>query len=159
MRSAHWLRGLLPKECYKPRLIPLSVAAAVQIDALWCALSLPPRLGLCCHQSRQPHNWQRTEPLRNPEGTPVLLIRSELAHAQQVTVRLQQRDLGLELPPNSILTLSLRKNLNNHRVSRIGIPTGSNRIGGARPEIKMVCYRVVACGLFDRRSADAYRRD
>jgi hypothetical protein len=37
--------------------------------------------------------------LRNPEGTLVLLIRNELAHAQGVTVRLQQYDLGLELPP------------------------------------------------------------
>jgi len=33
-------------------LIPLSVAAVVQIHALWCALSLPPRLRRCCHQSR-----------------------------------------------------------------------------------------------------------
>ena len=76
--------------------------------------------GVAVTRVGQPHNWQRTEPLRNPEGTLVLLIRNELAHAQRVTVRLQQHDLGLELPPDSIPTLSLRKNLNNHRVSRIG---------------------------------------
>jgi hypothetical protein len=40
------------RNVHKPRLIPLSVAAVVQIHALWCALSLPPRLRRCCHQSR-----------------------------------------------------------------------------------------------------------
>ena len=40
------------RNLHKPRLIPLIVAAVVQIHALWCALSLPPRLRRCCHQSR-----------------------------------------------------------------------------------------------------------
>ena len=40
------------RNVHKPRLIPLSVAAVVQIHALWCALSLPPRVRRCCHQSR-----------------------------------------------------------------------------------------------------------
>jgi hypothetical protein len=40
------------RNVHKPRLIPLPVAAVVQIHALWCALSLPPRLRRYCHQSR-----------------------------------------------------------------------------------------------------------
>jgi glucosylceramidase len=45
---------------------------------------------------------------RNPDGTVILLLRNELAHAQRVTVRLQQRTVALELPPDSIATVSLK---------------------------------------------------
>jgi glucosylceramidase len=45
---------------------------------------------------------------RNPDGTLILLLRNELAHAQRVAVRMQQRSVALELPPDSIATLSLK---------------------------------------------------
>jgi glucosylceramidase len=45
---------------------------------------------------------------RNPDGTLILLLRNERARAQRATVRLQQRSVALELPPDSIATLSLK---------------------------------------------------
>jgi glucosylceramidase len=45
---------------------------------------------------------------RNPNGTLVVLFRNELAHAQRITVRIQQRTVALDLPPDSIATLSLK---------------------------------------------------
>ena len=45
---------------------------------------------------------------RNPDGTLIVLFRNELAHAQRVMVRSQQRTVALELPPDSIATLSLK---------------------------------------------------
>ena len=57
--TSHWESDLrigreafCQRNVHKPRLISLSVAAVVQIHALWCALSLPSRLRRCCHQSR-----------------------------------------------------------------------------------------------------------
>jgi len=45
---------------------------------------------------------------RNPDGTLVLLLRNELPHAQRITVHIQQRNVAVELPPDSIGTLSLK---------------------------------------------------
>jgi len=45
---------------------------------------------------------------RNPDGSLILVLRNEFAHAQRVTVRIQQRTVAVELPPDSISTLSLK---------------------------------------------------
>lgn len=45
---------------------------------------------------------------RNPDGTHILLLRNELDRSQRITVHAQQRIVALELPPDSIATLSLR---------------------------------------------------
>ncbi len=55
---------------HKPRFIPLSVAAVVQIHALWCALSLPPRLRRCCHQSRPTAQLAADRAVEGPRGHP-----------------------------------------------------------------------------------------
>ena len=67
MRSAHWLRGLLPKECSQTSLDSAvcrcgraDSCAMVRLFATTSAEALLPP------ESAQPHNWQRTEPLRNP---------------------------------------------------------------------------------------------
>jgi glucosylceramidase len=44
---------------------------------------------------------------RNPDGTVILLLRNELAHPQWITVHAGQRNIALELPSDSIATLSL----------------------------------------------------
>jgi glucosylceramidase len=44
----------------------------------------------------------------NPDGTLVLLLRNELDHSQRISVHIQQRNVALELPPDSIATLSLK---------------------------------------------------
>jgi len=44
---------------------------------------------------------------RNPDGTLVLLLRNELTHAQRISVRIEQRIVAIELPPDSISTLTL----------------------------------------------------
>jgi len=44
---------------------------------------------------------------RNPDDTLVLLLRNELAYAQRITVHARQRNILLELPADSIATLSL----------------------------------------------------
>jgi hypothetical protein len=58
------------RNVHKPRLIPLSVAAVVQIHALWCALSLPPRLRRCCHQSRPTAQLAADRAVEEPGGHP-----------------------------------------------------------------------------------------
>jgi glucosylceramidase len=44
---------------------------------------------------------------RNPDGTVVLLLRNELGHAQRVAVHIKQRNIAVELPPDSIATLTI----------------------------------------------------
>jgi len=44
---------------------------------------------------------------RNPDGKIVALLRNEAAHAQQVQVQMPGRAVLVELPPDSIGTLSL----------------------------------------------------
>lgn len=67
MRSAHWLRGLLPKECPQTSL-DSAVCRCGRADS--CAMVRPLATAsaeaLLSLESAQPHNWQRTEPLRNP---------------------------------------------------------------------------------------------
>jgi glucosylceramidase len=45
---------------------------------------------------------------RNPDGTLVVLLRNELAHPQRIMIHTQQRNVALELLPDSIATLALR---------------------------------------------------
>ncbi len=44
----------------------------------------------------------------NPDGTHVMLVRNELPHAQRVQVQVGARAVMVELPPDSVATLTLR---------------------------------------------------
>jgi glucosylceramidase len=44
---------------------------------------------------------------RNPDGTVVLLLRNELGHAQRIAVHVKQRSIAVELPADSIATLTI----------------------------------------------------
>jgi hypothetical protein len=43
----------------------------------------------------------------NPDGTCVLLVRNELPHALQVQVKVKERAVMVELPPDSVATLTI----------------------------------------------------
>ncbi len=45
----------------------------------------------------------------NPDGTVVVLLRNELAHPQWVQVQMHHRSLAIELPPDSVSTLSVKR--------------------------------------------------
>jgi len=44
----------------------------------------------------------------NPDGTSVLLVRNELSHAQRVQVQVKERVVMIELPPDSVATLTMK---------------------------------------------------
>jgi len=44
---------------------------------------------------------------RNPDGTLVLLVRNELAHSQQVQIQAGEREAVIELPPDSVGTVTI----------------------------------------------------
>jgi glucosylceramidase len=44
---------------------------------------------------------------RNPDGTVVLLLRNELGQAQRIAVHVKQRSIAVELPADSIATLTI----------------------------------------------------
>jgi glucosylceramidase len=44
----------------------------------------------------------------NPDGATVLLVRNELAHAQRVQVQVGERAVMMELPADSVGTLTLK---------------------------------------------------
>jgi glucosylceramidase len=44
----------------------------------------------------------------NPDGTSVLLVRNELAHAQRVQVQVGERAVMMELPADSVGTLTMK---------------------------------------------------
>jgi glucosylceramidase len=44
----------------------------------------------------------------NPDGTRVLLVRNELAHAQRVQVQVGERAVMMELPADSVGTLTMK---------------------------------------------------
>jgi len=45
----------------------------------------------------------------NPDGSAVMLLRNELAHAQLVQVQIAERTFAVELPPDSVSTLSVKQ--------------------------------------------------
>ncbi len=45
---------------------------------------------------------------RNPDGTIILLVRNELAHAQLLQVQLPDRAIAVQLPPDSVGTLAIK---------------------------------------------------
>jgi glucosylceramidase len=46
---------------------------------------------------------------QNPDGSTVVLVRNELPHAQQVQVQVGQRAMAVELPADSVATLTLKR--------------------------------------------------
>jgi glucosylceramidase len=44
----------------------------------------------------------------NPDGTSVLLVRNDLPHAQRVQVQVKERAVMIELPPDSVATLTIK---------------------------------------------------
>jgi glucosylceramidase len=51
----------------------------------------------------------------NPDGTIVVMLRNQLPHAQLVQVQMNDREVALELPPDSVGTLAARQQVEPHR--------------------------------------------
>ena len=127
MRSAHWLRGLLPKECSQTSL-DSAVCRCGRADS--CAMVRPfataSAEALLSPESAQLHIRQRTEPLRNPVRPVLTCGRTPKAQSSKCGVALGESRASRNLSVHS-------SDQSPQTPLRPSTPSSSENIAGSAP--------------------------